>query len=80
MSLTIKDRETWDLARALAAETGETMIAAVKQALRERLQRVRRRPASAAELVAIGKRCASTLKPPRVDHGALLYDERGAPR
>ena len=28
----------------------------------------------------IGRRCASTLKGPAVDHGELLYDERGLPR
>jgi antitoxin VapB len=79
MSLNIKDPETHHLAQALAKETGETMTRAVNQALRERLQRVRRgRPQpTVAELLAIGKRCASTLTAPPVDHAALLYDERG---
>lgn len=83
MTLNIKDPETHRLAQALAKETGETMTHAVTEALRERLQRVRqhRRPeATVAELLAIGRRCASTLKGPAVDHGALLYDERGIPR
>jgi len=83
MSLNIKDPETHQLAQALAKETGETMTHAVTEALRERLQRVRRqrRPeATVTELLAIGRRCAGTLKAKPVDHGALLYDERGIPR
>ncbi len=83
MSLNIKDPETHQLAQALAKETGETMTHAVTEALRERLQRVRRQHRSEAtvtELLAIGRRCAETLKAKPIDHGALLYDERGVPR
>ena len=83
MSLNIKDPEAHRLAQTLAKETGETMTHAVTEALRERLQRVqrRRRPgATAAELLAIGRRCARTLKGKPRSHGALLYDERGIPR
>jgi len=83
VSLNIKDPEAHKLAKALAQETGETMTHAVTEALRERLDRVRRRRkphATAAELLEIGRRCASTLKGPAVDHGTLLYDERGLPR
>jgi len=83
MTLNIKDPEAHHLAQALAKETGETMTHAVTEALRERLHRVRRQrkpEAAVAELLAIGRRCASTLKGPAADHGALLYDERGIPR
>jgi antitoxin VapB len=83
MSLNIKDREAHKLAQTLAKETGESMTHAVTEALRERLRRVQRqrRPeATIAELLAIGRRCASTLKAKPIDHGALLYDERGMPR
>ena len=83
MSLNIKDPETHKLAQALAEETGETMTRAVTEALRERLQRVRRRrqgEATVADLLAIGRRCAKNLKGQVVDHAALLYDERGIPR
>ena len=83
MSLNIKDPETHRLAQALAKETGDTITHAVMEALRERLQRIRRQrqpEATIADLLAIGRRCASTLKGPAVDHAALLYDERGAPR
>jgi antitoxin VapB len=83
MSLNIKNREAHDLAETLARETGETMTQAVTQALRERLERVRRqrRPdARADELLEIGRRCAKALKGKPIDHGSLLYDDRGIPR
>jgi antitoxin VapB len=83
MSLNIKDPETHKLAQALARETGETMTHAVTEALRERLERVRRRQRSEAraeELLAIGRRCAKARKGRPVDHATLLYDERGIPR
>lgn len=83
MPLNIKDPEAHKLAKALQRETGETMTYAVTEALRERLERVRRRrkpKTTTEELLAIGRRCASTLKGPAVDHGSFLYDERGLPR
>ena len=83
MSLNIKDAKAHQLAQALAKETGETMTCAVTEALRERLERVRRRKrleATAAELLAIGRRCAATLKSKPIDHAGLLYDDRGLPR
>jgi antitoxin VapB len=81
MPLNIKDPEADKLAKALQQEKGRTMTYAVAEALRERLERVRRRPkpeATAEELLGIGRRCASTLKSLAVDHGTLLYDERRA--
>jgi len=83
VSLNIKDPEAHKLAHALAKETGESMTRAVTEALRERLERVRRQrqaEGTIAELLAIGRRCAHTLKDTPIDHGALLYDERGIPR
>ena len=84
MSLNIKSEETHRLARELARLTGESMTAAITQAVRERPDRVRRDGAIglADRLVAIGKDCAARLKEPflSADHGDLLYDERGLPR
>ena len=83
MTLNIKNEEAHKLAQALAQQTGETMTNAVTEALRERWERVqcRRKPeVKAAELLAIGRRCASTLKGPAVAHGKLLYDKGGLPR
>lgn len=83
MPLNIKDPTAHTLAQTLAKETGETMTHAVTKAIRERLERIRRQrkpDATAAELLAIGRRCASTLKGKPIDHDAMLYDERGLPR
>ncbi len=85
MSLNIKNDETCLLARDLAGLTGETMTGAITVALRERLERERRRSEAKAgveELLAIGRRCAKSLKPgpSAVEHGDLLYDEWGLPK
>jgi antitoxin VapB len=81
MGLTIKNEETRRLARELAERTGETMTAAVTQAVRERLDRVRREQGEslADPLLAIGRDCAARLKEPfrSVDHADLLYGEHG---
>jgi antitoxin VapB len=64
MSLNIKDPEAHQLAQELSKATGETMTAAVTVALRERsrFRRSRKADATAAELLAIGTRCAASLK------------------
>lgn len=84
MGLNLKNRETYRLARELADLTGESMTAAVTEALRERLQRVReaRGEGLADRLLAIGRDCSAHLREPfrSVEHGDLLYDERGLPR
>jgi antitoxin VapB len=84
MGLNIKNEETHELVRELAARTGETMTAAVTTAVRERLDRVRREQGEslADQLLAIGKDCAARLKEPfrSADHADLLYDEQGLPR
>ena len=84
MGLNIKDDETCRLAGDLAQMTGETMTRAITVALRERLERERRRgiEARAGELRAIAERCARLMGPgpSAVEHGDLLYDERGLPK
>ena len=85
MSLNIKNEETCRLARDLARLTGETMTGAMTVALRERLEREKRArsvEARVEELVAIGRRCAKLLGPgpSAVEHGDVLYDERGLPK
>ncbi|MGA2429141.1 MAG: type II toxin-antitoxin system VapB family antitoxin [Candidatus Acidiferrum sp.] len=83
MSLNIKDPEAHKLAQLLAKETGETMTAAVTEALRERLDRVRqqrKRRAILDSLMEIGRRGASLFPGPHVDHAELLYDENGLPK
>ena len=64
MSLNIKNGETCKLASDLAKLTGETMTGAITVALRERLDRERRRhgiDARARELRAIAERCAKLM-------------------
>jgi antitoxin VapB len=84
MSLNIKSEETHRLAQELAALTGQSMAAAVTEAVRESLDRIRRQRAIplSDRLLAIGKDCAARLKEPfrTVDHGDLLYGEDGLPR
>ena len=84
MAMNIKSAEAHRLARELAALTGESLSGAVTEALRERLERLRRqRGADVAEqLRAIGRDAAPRFKEPwrSVDHGELLYDQRGLPR
>ena len=82
MSLNIKDPEAHRLAQAIAQATGETMTRVVKEALRERYERIQKRDPEtlAADLRAIAKRAAAHVKRPYLDHAELLYDERGLPK
>jgi antitoxin VapB len=84
MSINLKNEETNRLAHELAGLTGETLTTAVTVALRERLERLQqtKRGALSDRLLKIGKDCAAHLKEPflSVDHGDLLYDERGLPK
>lgn len=81
MSLHIDNEETHRLAKRLAKMTGQTITAAVTQALQERLRQIRRK-GMAERLLRIGKECAPLFKEPykSVDHGELLYDEKGLPK
>ncbi len=83
MSLNIKSPEAHELAREVADLTGETLTTAVKEALRERLERLRGEaaPHLADRLLAIGRDCARRLPEPyrSADHGDLLYDDSGLP-
>lgn len=78
------DAETQRLVQDLAAITGETLTAAITEAVRERLDRLRREHGTglAGLLLAIGQDCSPRLKEPfrSVQHGDLLYDDSGLPR
>lgn len=84
MALNIKNPETEKLARRLSRLTGESKTTAITEALRERLERLSSDDANAlaARLLQIGKECAAHLREPfrTVDHGDLLYDEKGQPK
>ena len=83
MALNIKDPETDQLVRALAAATGESLTDAVRAALRERLERQTRRGKSGvtAEIRRIQERLARL---PALDKRSpdkiVGYDKHGLPR
>jgi len=84
MSLNIKNEKTHRMARELARATGESMTAAVGEAIRERLERVRgsSKQDMIERIVKIAKECGPLWKEPyrSIDHGDLLYDEKGLPK
>ena len=84
MGLNIKNEETHRLARELARLTGESMSAAVNEAIRERLERVRGKSndemlkriiRSRRNAVHAGKNRTVLL-----NIGDLLFDETGLPK
>jgi antitoxin VapB len=86
MSLNIKRPEAHALAERLAKLTGETLTEAVTAALRERLARLEKTTgfdeALYRKLKAIAADCRKHMKEPylSMEHGDLLYDERGLPK
>ena len=84
MAMNIKNNEAQRLAHELSELTGESLTAAVIQAIRERLERLKKTQGAglADRLLRIGRDCAGYLKEPyrSADHGDILYDERGLPR
>jgi antitoxin VapB len=84
MPLNIKDPAAEKSVRELAALTGETITTAVHRAAEERLQRLRQsqaRGSLAAEILDIGRRCASLPDLDRRTADEILgYDENGLPR
>jgi antitoxin VapB len=84
MSLNIKNEDANRLAHELAGLTGESLTTAVTVAVRERLERLQqnKRGALSDRLLKIGKDCAAHLQEPflSIEHGDLLYDEKGLPK
>jgi antitoxin VapB len=84
MHLNIKNDEAHRLAAELSRVTGESLTTAVTSALRERLERERRRRgrgAVADRLMAIGRRYSKLLGGKQTDPDEIIgYDENGAPR
>lgn len=87
MAINVKKPEAEQLARELAARTGESLTEAVLVALRERAERLRLADAGhgsqdrTEQILAVGRDIAPLLQEPWVsrDHGDLLYDEDGLP-
>ena len=84
MSMNIKNKETYRLAKQLSKLTGESLTTAIIEAVRERLDRVRsERGVDLAErLLLIGRDCAAHLKEPfrTIKHEDMFYDDRGLPK
>ena len=86
MSLNVKNPEAHALAARLAQKTGETLTEAVTVALRERLERLERTAEfdeeryQALRALVKGSRQLWSESLLAVDHGELLYDERGLPK
>lgn len=85
MGLNIKNPETYRLAQQLANRTGESMTAAVTEAIRERLARLDRtedREGMAERIHAIAQDMRARLPDGYFDieHGELLYDQDGLPK
>ena len=83
MALSIKHPEADRLARELATRTGESITEVIVTALRERLQREKRRyrPRLEDEIMAISRRCAAMpRKTGRTPEEIIGYDDRGLPR
>lgn len=82
--LSIRNATIYNLARELSALTGESMTMAVREALRERLERIRstQRIGLSEHLMAIGKDCAARMEESSrmIDHGDLLYNKDGLPQ
>jgi antitoxin VapB len=83
MSLVIENEEAERLAQELADITGESAATAVATAIRERLERKRKKHSARFDrLMAISKETAPLWKEPwkSTPHGDLLYDEFGLPK
>ena len=83
MAISIKDPETDRLARALAAATGESLTDAIREALRDRLEREsnRARRGIGAEIRRIQERVARLpVLDARAPDQLLGYDDHGVPR
>ena len=80
MALNIKDESVHEAVKRITLITGESQAQAVATAVRERLARLEK-DELAARLLAIGHKSAIRMSADAevLDHGDLLYDERGLP-
>ena len=81
MALNIKDDAVHAAVKRITQITGESQAQAVAAAVNERLARLER-DELAGRLLAIGHKTASRMNADAkvLDHGALLYDDRGLPK
>jgi antitoxin VapB len=80
MALSIKNDEADQLARELAAVTGESITDAVLTSLRQRLERERRRPGISKKLLDLAAEVSTyPVLDDRPPEEILGYDELGLP-
>lgn len=82
MALNIKDPETDRLVRELAKATGQTVTFAVRDAVREKIERISKPGGRslAEDLMSIGRRCARLRDRDRRSADEIIgYDEHGLP-
>ena len=83
MPISIKNDETERIARQLAELTGESLTEAIRMAVSERYERVRKRRKGwnlTAELNEIGRRCGGRPVVSAMSEAEILgYDEMGIP-
>ena len=81
MGLNIKNPEAHELAKELSELTGESMSTAVTTAIRERLERTRRKGLS-ERLIELGRQFSSRMSEEtrNFDIDKELYDENGLPK
>ena len=85
MGLNIKNAEAHEMAAELAGLRGTSLSKAVTDAIRNELEREKRRRTRAGlsdELLEIGRRCAAHMRGliTSADHAEMLYDDEGLPR
>ena len=85
MSLTIKNKDVYNLASELATLTGTSMTKVVLDALRSHREQILRKQQNTMhvqELTSIAQRCAAHIQHPplAVEHGDMLYDDNGMPK
>jgi antitoxin VapB len=83
MPLNIKDKQTHEMARKLAALTGESMTKAVKHALQDKLMQLNKvsdKHHLAEQLEQIALYCAGLPKRSKLSPDEIIgYDDRGLP-
>ena len=83
MALSIKKRETEQLARALAKEAGESITDAIERSLQERLERLRRKRKAKFLLESVDDILRRVDQLPILDDRSadeiVGYDENGLP-
>ena len=83
MPISIKNEETENLAREVAARTGESLTVAIRVALEERQHRLGRAQVASNRLERmreIARHCAGLARrPERSEDEILGYDENGIP-